>query len=80
MYIQTYSNGRVSSWGRRKGEANFVDRGFDFEFASSIFTGPTLEREDTRQDYGERRASKRERVVYEAAIEGKDSKSWPRGP
>ena len=26
---------------------------FDFAFASSIFAGPTLERIDTRQDYGE---------------------------
>jgi uncharacterized DUF497 family protein len=30
-------------------------RGFDFAFASLIFDGPTLEREDTRLDYGERR-------------------------
>jgi uncharacterized DUF497 family protein len=30
-------------------------RGFDFEFAALIFNGPTLEREDTRRDYGESR-------------------------
>jgi hypothetical protein len=110
MYIQTYADDRVFSWDRRKSEANLADRGFDFEFASSIFSGPTLEREDTRQDYGERRivaigsadgillvvaytdrvlsdgrterrlisarrASKRERVAYETAIEGKVSES-----
>lgn len=32
-----------------------MDRGFDFEFATQIFDGRTLEREDTRRDYGERR-------------------------
>jgi hypothetical protein len=104
MYIRTYANGRVFSWDDRKSEANLADRGFDFDFASTIFAGPTLEREDTRLDYGERRlvaigtadgialvvvytdrvtsgglierrvisarrASKRERIAYEAAIE-----------
>ena len=113
MYIQTYADGRIFSWDRRKSDANLADRGFDFEFASSIFSGPTLEREDTRQDYGERRmvaigsedgilivvvytdrvlsggrierrlisarrASKRERVAYETAIEGEVSRSRPR--
>jgi uncharacterized DUF497 family protein len=29
--------------------------GFDFEFATQVFDGPTLERADTRRDYGERR-------------------------
>jgi uncharacterized DUF497 family protein len=69
-----YAGSRVFSWDRRKSDANLADRGFDFEFASSIFSGPTLEREDTRQ------ASKRERVAYETAIEGKVSRSRPRGP
>ncbi len=55
MYIQMYADSRVFSWDPRKSDANFADRGFDFEFASSIFAGPTLERVDTRQDYGERR-------------------------
>jgi uncharacterized DUF497 family protein len=115
MYIQTYADGRVFSWDRRKSDANLADRGFDFEFASTIFSGPTLEREDTRQDYGEhrvvaigstdgillavvytdratsggrverrlisaRRASKRERIAYEAAVEGKVSQPRARGP
>jgi uncharacterized protein len=55
MYIQTYADSRVFTWDPRKSEANLAERGFDFEFASAIFSGPTLEREDTRQDYGERR-------------------------
>jgi uncharacterized DUF497 family protein len=43
------------SWDPEKSDASFHDRGFDFDFASLIFEEPTLEREDTRQDYGERR-------------------------
>lgn len=43
------------SWDERKSARNLRDRGFDFEFATLIFDGPTLEREDTRRDYGERR-------------------------
>ena len=54
MYTFVYSHVRVS-WDPEKSDANFQDRGFDFAFASLIFDGPTLEREDTRRDYGERR-------------------------
>jgi uncharacterized DUF497 family protein len=36
-----------------KSERNFAERAFDFAFAASIFTGPTLERIDARRDYGE---------------------------
>ena len=43
------------AWDPDKSELNLRERGFDFAFASQIFGGPTLEREDTRQDYGERR-------------------------
>lgn len=43
------------SWDLAKSEENLRDRGFDFSFATLVFTGPTLEREDTRRDYGERR-------------------------
>jgi len=43
------------SWDERKSSRNLRDRGFDLEFATLIFEGPTLEREDTRRDYGERR-------------------------
>ncbi len=42
-------------WDQRKSTRNFRERGFDFEFATLIFAGPTLERDDTRRDYGERR-------------------------
>ncbi len=43
------------SWDPDKSEENLRQRGFDFAFASTIFRGPTLEREDRRQDYGEKR-------------------------
>ena len=42
-------------WDEGKSDANFDERGFDFEFASLIFDGLTLEVEDRRKDYGERR-------------------------
>jgi uncharacterized DUF497 family protein len=42
-------------WDEAKSEANLAERGFDFEFASLIFDTPTLEVEDRRRDYGERR-------------------------
>ncbi len=42
-------------WDPAKSEANLRERGFDFLFATLIFDGPTLEVEDTRRDYGERR-------------------------
>jgi uncharacterized DUF497 family protein len=50
-----YSSIGRFSWSREKSEANLCDRGFDFEFATLIFSGPTLERDDTRRDYGEQR-------------------------
>ena len=40
-------------WDEEKSDRNLADRGFDFAFAAVIFAGPTLERIDTRQDYGE---------------------------
>ena len=43
------------TWDSRKSEANLDERGFDFAFATLIFDGPTLERHDNRQDYGEMR-------------------------
>lgn len=42
-------------WDARKSERNLRERGFDFEFATLIFEGPTLEREDSRRNYGEQR-------------------------
>jgi uncharacterized DUF497 family protein len=41
------------TWDPAKSERNLTERGFDFAFAALIFAGPTLERIDTRQDYGE---------------------------
>jgi uncharacterized protein len=42
-------------WDAAKSSANLAARGFDFEFASRIFAGRTVEEDDKRQDYGERR-------------------------
>ena len=42
-------------WDARKSTRNLRERGFDFEFATQIFEGATLERLDSRRDYGERR-------------------------
>jgi hypothetical protein len=46
---------RGFEWDPAKSAENLRQRGFDFEFAANIFDGPTVEREDRRQDYGERR-------------------------
>ena len=43
------------TWDPAKSERNLGDRGFDVAFATLIFTGPTLEAPDTREDYGELR-------------------------
>lgn len=43
------------AWDARKNAANPAARGFDFAFATLIFDGPTLEKEDAREEYGERR-------------------------
>ena len=42
-------------WDSRKSDINAQKRAFDFAFATLVFDGPTLEREDTRYEYGERR-------------------------
>ena len=43
------------SWDAPKSGRNLRERGFDFEFATQIFDALTLERVDSRRDYGERR-------------------------
>jgi len=43
------------SWDPKKSAANLRTRGFDFAFATLVFDGPTVEREDRRRAYGERR-------------------------
>ena len=57
MYIRAYTASVRFTWDPGKSERNFAERAFDFAFAASIFAGPTLERIDTRQDYGEVRGS-----------------------
>jgi hypothetical protein len=43
------------AWDLRKSAENLRVRGFDLEFATLIFEGATLERQDQRRDYGEHR-------------------------
>ena len=43
------------AWDLQKSAANLTARGFDFEFATLIFGGPTVETPDRRKDYGEER-------------------------
>ena len=43
------------TWDSEKSDANLRERGFDFEFAAMVFEGTTLEKEDRRKAYGERR-------------------------
>jgi uncharacterized DUF497 family protein len=45
----------IFEWDPEKSISNLKDRGFDFEFATLAFEGPTLEKEDVRKAYGERR-------------------------
>ncbi len=45
----------IFEWDPEKSDANLRDRGFDFEFATLVFEGPTLEADDLRKDYQERR-------------------------
>ena len=42
-------------WDEAKSAANFRARGFDFAYAALIFDGPTIEMDDERAGYGERR-------------------------
>ena len=42
-------------WDSAKSARNYRERGFDFGAAVQIFAGFTMERPDTRRDYGEKR-------------------------
>jgi uncharacterized DUF497 family protein len=42
-------------WDEEKNKKNISRRGIDFQWAVGIFEEPTLERPDTRRDYGEAR-------------------------
>ena len=48
-----------------KRERTFQERGLDFEDAKLVFSGPTLEVEDTRKDYGE------VRIICYGLLEGR---------
>jgi uncharacterized DUF497 family protein len=39
----------------KKQARTFEDRGLDFRDAQAVFDGPTVEMDDVRRDYGERR-------------------------
>jgi uncharacterized protein len=41
------------AWDEGKSQRTLSERGFDFDYASRICLGPTLERRDDRRDYGE---------------------------
>ena len=45
------------TWDPEKSEANLRERGLDFGFTTLVFDGITLEREDHRKAYGERRVA-----------------------
>lgn len=55
----------IFEWDEAKSRRNEIERGLPFELAMAMFAGPTLERDDRRQDYGERR------VVAVGAIGGR---------
>jgi uncharacterized DUF497 family protein len=42
-------------WDPPKNDRNIQERGLPFAVAMALFDGPTLEVDDTRRDYGERR-------------------------
>jgi len=43
------------TYDQAKRDRTFAERGLDFEDAAVVFAGVTVEVEDTREDYGERR-------------------------
>jgi uncharacterized DUF497 family protein len=42
-------------WDKEKNKSNIIKHGIDFRDALKMFAGPMLIKEDTREDYGERR-------------------------
>ena len=40
-------------WDEGKSRRTLAARGFGFDYAARIFSGPTLEKQDNRRDYGE---------------------------
>ena len=45
----------MTSWDEPKRRSNIEDHGLDFEGAETIWDNFTITREDTREDYGEKR-------------------------
>ena len=45
----------MTSWDEPKRRSNIEDHGLDFEGAETIWDNFTVTREDTREDYGEKR-------------------------
>jgi len=45
----------MTSWDEPKRRSNIKDHGLDFEGAEAIWDNFTITREDTREDYGEKR-------------------------
>ena len=64
LYVYTFVYIMTFTWDPEKSHANLQERGFDFEFATRVFEGITLETEDRRREYGERR------VVAIGVVEG----------
>ena len=53
MYIQLYITQCASRGILRRARRTSANEGLIFAFATLVFDGPTLERIDNRQDYGE---------------------------
>ena len=51
----TYSERMRFGWDPPKSDRNARERGLPFALAMALFDGPTLEIDDARRDYGERR-------------------------
>ena len=53
--LGSYNNQARITFDKAKREQTVAERGLDFADAELVFAGVTLEMEDTRKDYGERR-------------------------
>ena len=51
--LKAYLTGMLFEWDEAKSRRNLSERGLGFDYAARIFLGPTLEKQDTRRDYGE---------------------------
>jgi len=51
--LKAYVTGMLFEWDEAKSRRNLIERGLGFDYAARIFLGPTLEKQDTRRDYGE---------------------------